>query len=320
MAIFRQGKRVGPFDIRIGLPRGKEYENMQKPDPEVFSPSATAINRFRSEISRGGGMSKPSKFLVRFTLPSIIETNPDIGKNISSLNASGRANEVASDVPRVAQEVRRNNISTQMAMGQNITLMCKNINLPERSFAASPFRNQYGPAVQYPTNVQYGQITASFYADKFLRQRTYFELWQNSIYDNVTNNFNYYDEYTTPIDIFQLGEFESKADTSHITYGIRAFEAYPVIVGPINYDYETQNQINIFQVTFNFRFWLNFAVEVSPSGTVGALTTGDIQEGGGPFSSLPPSLRTTARNAINSIKRSIPIGKVTGGKLFPPFT
>ena len=27
MAIFRQGKRVGPFDIRIGLPRGREYEN-----------------------------------------------------------------------------------------------------------------------------------------------------------------------------------------------------------------------------------------------------------------------------------------------------
>ena len=27
MAIFRQCKRVGPFDIRIGLPRGREYEN-----------------------------------------------------------------------------------------------------------------------------------------------------------------------------------------------------------------------------------------------------------------------------------------------------
>ena len=29
--------------------------------------------------------------------------------------------------------------------------------------------------------------------------------------------------------------------------------------------------------------------------------------------------RTAARDAIGSIKRSIPIGRVTGGKLFPPF-
>ena len=28
MAIFRQGKRVGPFDIRLGLPRGREYDNI----------------------------------------------------------------------------------------------------------------------------------------------------------------------------------------------------------------------------------------------------------------------------------------------------
>ena len=28
MAIFRLGKRVGPFDIRLGLSRGKEYDNI----------------------------------------------------------------------------------------------------------------------------------------------------------------------------------------------------------------------------------------------------------------------------------------------------
>ena len=26
MAIFRGGKRVGPFDIRLGLSRGREYD------------------------------------------------------------------------------------------------------------------------------------------------------------------------------------------------------------------------------------------------------------------------------------------------------
>ena len=34
MAIFRGGKRVGPFDIRIGLPRGREYDNIPG-DPRI---------------------------------------------------------------------------------------------------------------------------------------------------------------------------------------------------------------------------------------------------------------------------------------------
>ena len=28
MAIFRAGKKIGGYDFRIGLPRGKEYDNI----------------------------------------------------------------------------------------------------------------------------------------------------------------------------------------------------------------------------------------------------------------------------------------------------
>ena len=40
MAIFRAGKRVGPFDIRVGFPRDRSYDridypaNYTKPNPE----------------------------------------------------------------------------------------------------------------------------------------------------------------------------------------------------------------------------------------------------------------------------------------------
>jgi hypothetical protein len=70
MAIFRGGKRLGPFDLRIGLPRGREYDNIpgdprlqQRANPE------TTINRFRAAISKGEGVARPSRFLVRVNLP-----------------------------------------------------------------------------------------------------------------------------------------------------------------------------------------------------------------------------------------------------------
>jgi len=34
---------------------------------------------------------------------------------------------------------------------------------------------------------------------------------------------------------------------------------------------------------------------------------------------LPPELRRAGRDAVNVIKQRVPIGAVTGGKVFPPF-
>ena len=34
MAIFRGGKRVGPFDIRVGIPRDRSLENVDR-DPRL---------------------------------------------------------------------------------------------------------------------------------------------------------------------------------------------------------------------------------------------------------------------------------------------
>ena len=70
MAIFRGGKRVGPFDIRIGLPRGREYDNIPG-DPRIKQRAnpETTINRFRSAISKAEGVARNTRFLVRIGLP-----------------------------------------------------------------------------------------------------------------------------------------------------------------------------------------------------------------------------------------------------------
>jgi hypothetical protein len=40
---------------------------------------------------------------------------------------------------------------------------------------------------------------------------------------------------------------------------------------------------------------------------------------GGLLGKLPPELRRAGRDALQVARRSLPIGKVTGGRLFPPF-
>ena len=68
---------------------------------------------------------------------------------------------------------------------------------------------------------------------------------------------------------------------------------------------------------------LNFNLDIDSTGKVGGLSSGEVKPGfQGPafLQNLPPELKRTGRDAFNTLKRSIPIGKVFGGKVFPPFT
>ena len=105
-----------------------------------------------------------------------------------------------------------------------------------------------------------------------------------------------------------------------MTYGVRLRECLPTAINPIQYETGNQNQFVAVEVSFAYRDWLNFQLDIDSTGKVGGLSSGVVKSGGGFLDGLPPELRRTGRNVINQLKRSIPIGKVFGGKIFPPFT
>ena len=105
-----------------------------------------------------------------------------------------------------------------------------------------------------------------------------------------------------------------------LTLSVRLRECLPTSINQIQYDSGNQNGYVAIEVTFAYRDWLNFGLDIDSTGKVGGLSSGVVKAGGGLFSGLPPELRRTGRNVINQLKRSIPIGRVFGGKVFPPFT
>ena len=314
MAIFRGGKRLGPFDIRLGLPRGREYDNIPG-DPRIRQRAnpETTINRFRSAIAKGEGVARNTRFLVNIQLPK----GGALKEAISPLFFG--ADEAGQEVSGATGQKLGDTLSYEKDLAPTVALMCTNITMPGRTINTSPYRIAGAP-YKYPTQVQYTDINATFIGDKFLRLRTFFEAWQNIIYNNQTGMFNFYDEYVSPIDIFQLGQFDSLNDRDSATYGIRLRECFPTAINQIQYDAGAQNQFVAIEVTFAYRDWLNFNLDIDSTGKVGGLSSGEVKAGGGIFSSLPPELRRTGRGVLNQLKRSIPIGRVFGGKIFPPFT
>ena len=309
MAIFRGGKRIGPFDLRIGLPRGREYDKFEVPPagrPE------TTINRFRAAIAKGEGLARTNKFLVRVNAPQKLELNK-VFNNEQITNT---------ELARLGTKQARAMNSSNQEIGREIGLLCESITMPGRTFRTNPYRH-YGPSYNYPVAVEYTPIQATFIGDKHLRLRQFFENWQSLIYDNMSNNMGFYDDYTSTIDLFQLGGLDELNDRDAPTYACRLFEVYPSVIDPINYAYSENNQYVKIAVTFSYRKWLNYNIDIDATGKVGGLSSGEIKPGfQGPdwFAKLPPELKRTGRDAFNALKRSIPIGAVFGGKVFPPFT
>jgi len=320
MAILRGGRRIFGQDIRIGIPRDKTLTSggILKRYGELpgksYSSSETTLGRFAGQMAQGEGFARPTRFLVRFNLPN----------KLSLQNREPEASEGAI-VPSGQKGV--NSLGGQ-ELARNVGLMCNNISMPSRDVNTKDHIT-YGPRRQMPYAYSFdGSVELTVYGDKFLRQRMFFETWQKMIFDIDTHNMNYYDDYTGSVDIFQLGSFSADNDRDRVTYAVRLYECYPQTIGTYDYNYGSQNEIVNLPITLSFRDWRNLGIDQVSNFTVGKSFSSlpEIKPApgfgglfGGILNKLPPELKRAGRDFTDGLKRRLPTGRITGGRVFPPF-
>ena len=307
MAILRGGRRIGNYDIRVGIPRDRSLDNVNADERLRRKPGGnpeSTINRFIAEINQGEGLARPNRFLVMINLPKrqVIQ---------------------ADDFDMTPP----NNDLESLTTVRNIGMMCNQVTFPNRDINTKP-HIMYGPRREMPYAYSFeGSVSMQFYGDKFLRQRQFFENWQKKIFNYKNHNFNYYDNYVGSMDILQLGQFESQQDKDRVTYGVRLYEVYPQNVGGIDMAYGSNDQPTQIPVTLNYRRWINLTLDQVEGATIGA-AFGDVPTikaskefglFGGLLSKLPPELRRAGRDILQTTRRNLPIGRITGGRAFPPF-
>ena len=82
-----------------------------------------------------------------------------------------------------------------------LNLYCNKVTIPEKSINVTQLRH-YGPHYAWPQSISYGALSTSFYCDGAMKIKTFFDAWQKLIYNDMTGNFNYMDEFTSEFDIF----------------------------------------------------------------------------------------------------------------------
>jgi len=322
MAILRGGKRIGGMDIRIGIPRDRSLDNVTG-DPRLKRTQGgnpeTTLGRVQSYVNEAEGFARKARYYAEFHLPRGVLNSPFTGPDAGAEDTSAAMDE------KQHFPSQGDLLSVQMANGRRVRAFCSNISMPDREIVTKEVRHGNAPRRNIVYDFKTGDITATFYLDKFMRERSYFELWQKAAINTTTSyNVNYYDNYVSNLNIFQLGQFASRQERDDVTYGVQLTDVYPFSIGAIEYSHDT-NSIQTVEVGFKFRNWTNYFIDQQGTIELGQ-PTGRVPEiknnrglFGGLINKLPPELRRAGRDVLNDLRRRVPLGKVTGGRVFPPF-
>ena len=140
MAIFKLGKRIGPFDISGGLSRGDfKSSAMHKTDRDPrFKQQANTentIGRFRAAMASAEGYARPNRFAIRLFPPTSLLQ--EIKLQNATTNREGQVldNEMYNgdgQVQSYASGVLRKLTQTY---GRQINIHCDSVTMPGRDLA-----------------------------------------------------------------------------------------------------------------------------------------------------------------------------------------
>ena len=320
MAILRGGKRIGGYDVRIGIPRDRSLDDVagdKRLQRRQGSNPETTIGRFQSYVNEAEGFARKARFYAEFALPK--------GVSQEALFSEGFEDTSSVALEKQAFPTQGDLLSVQQANGRRVRAFCSSISMPEREMTTKEVRHGNAPARNFVYDMKSAGISATFYADKFMRERSYFELWQKSAMStSSTFNTNYYENYVSNLNIFQLGQFASRQERDDITYGVQLIDCFPTKIGAVDYSHDANN-VQTIDVDFSFRYWINYFIDkqgnIELGSPIGRIP--EIKNNRGIFGSLinklPPELRRAGRDVLNDLRRRVPLGRVTGGRVFPPF-
>ena len=320
MAILRGGKRIGGYDVRIGIPRDRSLDDVagdKRLQRRQGSNPETTIGRFQSYVNEAEGFARKARFYAEFNLPK--------GISDGALFSEGFEDTSSAALEKQAFPSQSDLLAIQQANGRRVRAFCSSISMPEREMTTKEVRHGNAPARNIVYDMKSAGISATFYADKFMRERSYFELWQKSAMSTSTTfNTNYYENYVSNLNIFQLGQYASRQERDDVTYGVQLIDCFPSKIGAIEYSHDANN-VQTIDVDFSFRYWINYFIDkqgnIELGSPIGRIP--EIKNNRGIFGSLinklPPELRRAGRDVLNDLRRRVPLGRITGGRVFPPF-
>lgn len=186
---------------------------------------------------------------------------------------------------------------------EKIMMFCEQTQLPGMNMATTAIRT-YGEVREMPYEKMFEPVTMTFYVDKEMKVKLFFDEWLSNIQNPFTRTFAYYEDYISNIDVIV---YDTQLNSR---YKVSMYEAYPKSISAIQMDYNNKDVMRI-QVTFQYKYWRT-TMMTSPYGDKAALAPGQtpaaLQSLLTSGVSIPNSYwnnYTKFQNNVNSVTNSI---------------
>ena len=348
MSIISVGKRFGDMDIRLGIPPSKPQFDVRATNQRISANNASSnansvYNVFRSGITTAGGFARPSQFLVTIDGPKGMLADHQLYTDLQARAVGARHKRSAA----LSYEIKN-------SMKYRMDLFCSNAVLPGKTITDDVNETFYGPKRAIAKNVSFEEITLEYYTSINYDERLFFEAWQNSIVDPISHNVGYYDDYAkdcmitiTPLTktfTAALANFKPTGDpgldrqrlrqslgdeSGYSSYQVQLYECWPKSITATPLSYDAVNQVVKTSVTFTYRNYATTAWNFLASGSSEEYSRIDRNEyrtnttaiQGNFLDNLPfgigNEIGRAGRQVYETLRKNLPIGRVTGGRVFP---
>jgi hypothetical protein len=146
-------------------------------------------------------------------------------------------------------------VTLGVVAGQRAQFLCRAAQLPASSIENIPVLYR-GRPVNFAGERTFQPWTISIYNDTTFNIRNAFEAWQNGIqnYSTTEGRVNPRD-YQVDLSVHQLDR------SGAIIKSYKFVDAFPTVIGPIQLDFDQQNQIEQFDVEFNYNYFTSASTE-----------------------------------------------------------
>lgn len=146
-------------------------------------------------------------------------------------------------------------VTLGIVAGQRAQFLCRAATLPASTIENIPVLYR-GRPVNFAGERTFQPWTISIYNDTTFNIRNAMEAWQSGIqnYSTTEGRVNPRD-YQVDLNVHQLDR------SGAIIKSYKFVDAFPTLIGPIQLDFDQQNQIEQFDVEFHFNYFTSAATE-----------------------------------------------------------
>ena len=200
------------------------------------------------------GVAPQSHFMLTFSAPS----------DVAFAASSGRAGKFGNLIGKAFKKEKDKFVTWDQEGITNLAFRCERVTLPGRIVISSPYKEgNIGLVREYPTNVVYQPVDATFLMSKDYSEKVFFEIWQDLIIgphrvsgDNnpttISRNLNYIDNYTCSMTIHCFRP-EGGRDFKEV-YRCTLREAYPRTIQDIQMDWSANDFVRL-NVVFDYKYF-----------------------------------------------------------------